>query len=183
MDEAERQYLDQTYGANFPNKDVPVTVNQYALRVGNRIYRLEDISTHRMAIVIPSYATAILSITLGIIFVATGISNGYYVYTYFPRTTFLFDYIPAVPPVLDVSLSKFELLQVIGAALCLCGLISLLVSRKLYVLRVVMGAEEMSVFSSRKKKQLVKIANTLGKQLSKYQSGQQKEIKEYSHSF
>lgn len=183
MDEAERQYLDQTFSVNSANKDEPVTVNQYALRVGNRIYRLEDISKHRMAIVIPNYAPAILLIALGIIFVATGVSNGYYVYTYFPRTTFLFDYIPAVPTVFDVTLSKFELLKVIGAAFCLCGIIGLLASRKLYVLRIVIGAEEMSVFSSRKKKQLVKIANALGKQLSKYKSGERKDIKEYIHSF
>ena len=183
MDEAERQYLDQTYVTNFPNKDEPVTVNQYALRVGNRIYRLEDISKHRMTIAMPNYAPGILLITLGIIFVATGISNGYYVYSYFHRTTFLFDYIPAVPPVFDVTFSKFKLLKAIGAVLCMSGLVSLLASRKLYVLRVVMGAEEMSVFSSRKKKQLVKIANALGKQLSKYQSGERKAVKEYLHSF
>ncbi|HEX5167884.1 MAG TPA: DUF6232 family protein [Cyclobacteriaceae bacterium] len=168
MDNAQKYYFGQAHKTTNPNDSEPVTVNKFSLRVGNRLYRLDDISKYRIVSTSASRVPGLVTIALGIVFFVLGVFNGYYSFTYFPSITVFYDYVPGFA-LYDRWISKFDLLEWTGVALFLFGLLSVALIRRIYILRIVLVTEVMDVFASRNQEKLVRIVEALNKETKKSQ--------------
>lgn len=113
-----------------------VTISEFSLRVGNRVYPLDQISKFGIERASPNRMLAILTIASGVILTITGL--------FFSTITIVF-----------------------GLILSALGILVLLRSRKLYVLRIVLSkTETMDIMARKEGSQLREIVNALNKRFS-----------------
>ncbi|HEX5167887.1 MAG TPA: DUF6232 family protein [Cyclobacteriaceae bacterium] len=132
-------------------KNTPVAVNRFSLRVGNRVYPLDEISKFGLEQTVPNRIPGATMLIVGIALLTMALFHFNYLGHYFSI--------------------RSEMLLCISLALSLFGLILLCRNRKKYVLKVVLGSEEMDVVASPNKNQVGRIVNALSKELDKVQSG------------
>lgn len=154
MNSASKNYYDRSRHVNW-KKIEPVAITEYSLRVGNRLYPLEEISKYEVGLSASGRRSAILTIALGVTFFALGILNNN---QFIHELSFIGKTIPGD-----------TMLQITGAALCIVGMLGLALARKFYVLRIVMGMEELDVLARRRKSQVNEIVAALNKELNKQQ--------------
>ncbi len=144
----------------------PVTITEYSLRVGNRLYPLEEISKYDVGLSASGRRPGILTMALGVTFFALGVLNNN---QFIPELSFI-----------GKTISGNIILQIAGAALCIVGMVGLALTRKLYVLRIVMGMEELDVLARRKKSQVNEIVVALNKRFDKSQPRQRETGRPYT---
>lgn len=165
MNNASKYYYDRSHQVKW-KKFEPVTITEYSLRVGNRLYPLEEISKYDVGLSASGRRPGILTIAFGVTFFALGVLNS-----------------TQLIPALSFSgetISADTLLQIAGAALCIVGMVGLALTRKFYVLRIVMGMEELDVLARRRKSQVNEIVVALNKRLEKSQPRQRETGRPYT---
>lgn len=165
MNNASKYYYDRNHQVKW-KKIEPVTITEYSLRVGNRLYPLEEISKYDVGLSASGRRPGILTMALGVTFFALGVLNNN---QFIPELSFIGE-----------TFSGNTILQIAGAALCIVGMAGLAFTRKFYVLRIVMGMEELDVLARRKKSQVNEIVAALNKRLDKSQPRQRETGRPYT---
>jgi hypothetical protein len=166
MNTTQRDYFDRFQQIDY--KDEPVVVNDFSLRIGNRLYPIDYISRYKIDAATPNPFTGILLTIVGLLLVSLGFIKIDYLNQFISTTSFQqFTSSQFALPSLDLVFSGASIIDVIGISILVLGLIRLATLRKFYVLRVVMGAEELDVMASRKKDKIHNIAAAIDRQLNK----------------
>lgn len=164
MNNAHKYYYNRSRQVNWKRLE-PVAITEYSLRVGNRLYPLEEISKFDVGLSASGRRPGILTIALGVTFFALGVLNNN-------------QFIPELS-LIGKTISGNIILQIAGAALCTVGMVGLALTRKFYVLRIVMGMEELDVLARRRKSEVNEIVIALNKRLDKSQP-RQRETRPYT---
>jgi Family of unknown function (DUF6232) len=133
-----------------------VAVTGHSLRVGKRIYPLNDISRYGLSKIIPERKTGVLMVLAGIAIGATAWLE------VIPDN--VDQWIPSLA-IYGFAIPKRELLESIGTGLFVSGLLALIFTPVRYSVRIAIGAGEMDVVTSRKKKYISQIVEGLGEGL------------------
>jgi hypothetical protein len=150
-----------------------VTVTGYSLRVGKRLYPLEDISRFGISRIVPARFPSVALMGLGAAIAALEFFKTipYYVYYWVPAFT-----------VYDYKVSQSELLTGTGVLLFSIGFLSLIVVPVRYGVRINSHVGDMNVVVSRRKKYVERIVDAIGEGLRRNRNETRTEEEEHART-